>query len=99
MRQIPLFALLCWLLTPVHVALADVQNTALPALSSNNPLQQLAQNILLEHPALQAAQADYNAALAQQRAADQPLYNPELEIDIEKTDINTRSLGINQSID
>jgi len=99
MRQITIFALLCGLITPVSAVLADAQKTSLPQLSSHNALQQLAQNILLEHPALQAAKADYNAALAQQRAADQPLYNPELEIDIEKTAINTSSFGINQSID
>ena len=99
MRQIKLFALLCWLISPVHIALADVPISSLPILSSNPALPQLAQNILLEYPALQAAKADYNAALAQQRAADQPLYNPELEIDIEKTAINTSSLGIKQSID
>ena len=97
MRFFKFFALMCSLALPFQMAQANSQAT--PQLNPQTALMQYVQQLLLEHPSLQAATAQYNAALAQQRAADQPLYNPELEIDIEKTDINTSSLGINQSID
>lgn len=94
MRKMYIFALLCVFATSLQAAPSNI-----PQLNPGSQLQQLAQTVLLEHPDLQAARAEYNAALAQMRAADQPLYNPELEIDIEKTDIKTSSLGINQAID
>jgi len=55
--------------------------------------------VLAKHPGLQATEASVDAASAQGRAAQQPLYNPELELEYEKTDIRTRTAGITQTID
>lgn len=51
------------------------------------------------HLALQAADASVSVSVHAQESAQQPLYNPELELDSEQTDINTTSIGISQAID
>ena len=56
-------------------------------------------NILRQHPQLQAARAGVDAARAARRAAEQPLYNPELELEVERSDIRTNTAGISQTID
>lgn len=55
--------------------------------------------ILEDHPRLQAFQAAADAAQAQQRAAGQPLYNPELELEAERTEVTDVIVGIGQTID
>lgn len=45
------------------------------------------------------ADLQVNASSAFEAAAARPLYNPELEIGGENTDVNTRTLGISQTID
>jgi len=55
--------------------------------------------VLSSHPRIQAVKAERDVAIAMTQAAEQPLYNPELELDVEKTDIQTSSLGITQAID
>jgi cobalt-zinc-cadmium efflux system outer membrane protein len=57
------------------------------------------QQIWEQHPEISVAQAALEVARAQAEAAGQPLYNPELELDVEKTDINAFSVGINQALD
>lgn len=52
-----------------------------------------------QHPRMQAAAAELDRARADLDAADQPLYNPELELDYEKTGIKTQELGLKQAID
>lgn len=55
--------------------------------------------ILADHPAMQAADASLDAARARVKAADQPLYNPELEFDYENSGTDTKTGGISQTID
>ena len=62
-------------------------------------LSALVDKVLSSHPGIQAVQAERDAAIAMIQAADQPLYNPEVELDVEKTDIQTSSLGVTQAID
>ena len=57
------------------------------------------QRVWEQHPNINAAQAALDAARQRAEAAGQPLYNPELELEAEKTDINTFSVGISQTID
>lgn len=68
----------------------------------DEPLHQLAtlvnQTIAL-NPEIQAAQAALEAARANLTGADLPLNNPEFEIEAERTDINTLTLGLSQTID
>jgi cobalt-zinc-cadmium efflux system outer membrane protein len=55
--------------------------------------------VLSQNPELQAAQAAVDAAGGRLRAADQPLFNPELEFEHESSDIDTTTGGISQTID
>jgi cobalt-zinc-cadmium efflux system outer membrane protein len=51
------------------------------------------------NPAVQAAEARLDAAHAQAEAAGRPLYNPDLDLNAENADVNTRSVGLSQTID
>lgn len=52
-----------------------------------------------EHPDVAAAQAAVTAAQARQRAAGQPLFNPELEFEYERSTVDTTTGGFSQTID
>ncbi|VAX07501.1 hypothetical protein MNBD_GAMMA25-370 [hydrothermal vent metagenome] len=62
-------------------------------------LSQTLKTVIQRHPRKRAAEANLNASRAAVRAADNALYNPELEIDSEKTDINTSYIQLSQTID
>jgi cobalt-zinc-cadmium efflux system outer membrane protein len=64
-----------------------------PALSA------LFAQVLRSNPRVAAARAAVDAARARERAADRPLFNPELELDAETPDTSTASVGISQTID
>jgi cobalt-zinc-cadmium efflux system outer membrane protein len=68
-------------------------------LSERGPLVDMVRLVINRHPRAQSIDASLLASSARYQAADQPIYNPELEIDAERTDINTTSLGFSQSID
>lgn len=55
--------------------------------------------VLARNPAVQAAQAKVAAQRARAAAAQQPLYNPEIDVSAQRADVNTRSVGISQAID
>lgn len=57
------------------------------------------ENILQNSPVIQAVENELLAARFGKKAADQSVYNPELDFDAERTDINTFSIGLSQSID
>ena len=71
---------------------ADI-NVANPALSG------WINEVLLQNPELQAAEAAVDAASGRLRAADQPLFNPELEFEYENSDTTTTAGGLNQAVD
>ena len=62
-------------------------------------LATLVSDVLPTHPRLLAARNALHAAVTRLQAAEQPLYNPELEIDTENSDINTSVLQLSQTID
>lgn len=62
-------------------------------------LVEFMQKVLDSHPEIQALQNTFLAAKAKRNAADQPLYNPEMEFELERTDINTFSVGVSQALD
>jgi cobalt-zinc-cadmium efflux system outer membrane protein len=62
-------------------------------------LTNLVRDSLENSPRVQEASAALAAAQARERGADRSLYNPELELDAEKADIQTTSIGISQTID
>ena len=63
------------------------------------PLQAFIQQLWTESPAVQNAQAALEAASARATGADQPLHNPVLELEAERTDINTTTIGFSQTLD
>lgn len=67
--------------------------------SEHPELSRWLDDVLSQHPELQAASAGVDVARAQGRAAGQPLYNPEFELDFEDTDIHSNTVGISQTID
>jgi len=54
---------------------------------------------LAASPAVAEARARLEEARALERAAGRPLYNPELELDAERTDVDTASVGLSQTVD
>jgi len=63
------------------------------------PLQQLIQQLWQQGPEVAAAQAAIEAARSQERAAGQPLYNPSLQLDLERGDLSSASIGLSQTLD
>jgi cobalt-zinc-cadmium efflux system outer membrane protein len=80
-------------LVVASISSADSSTVADPALSG------WINEVLSHNPEMQAAQAAVDAASGRLRAADQPLFNPELELEYENTDITTTAGGLNQAID
>ncbi|MCF6217628.1 MAG: TolC family protein [Gammaproteobacteria bacterium] len=62
-------------------------------------LQVFIQQVWLDSPTIQGAQAAIEAARARVDGADRPLYNPALELEAERTDVNTASIGFRQTLD
>ena len=62
-------------------------------------LQAFIQQVWTESPAVQGAQAALEATQARAEGAGRPLYNPDLELEAERTDINTASIGFSQTLD
>ncbi|HIG78680.1 MAG TPA: TolC family protein [Cycloclasticus sp.] len=55
--------------------------------------------LVTQHPALLAAEAAVAKADAERRAADQPLFNPELEFEYESAGVDTKTAGLSQTLD
>jgi cobalt-zinc-cadmium efflux system outer membrane protein len=70
-----------------------VTETATPA------LRDAVRDVWARNPAVQSAEARVDAAEAQATAAGRPLYNPDLDLAAENADVNTRSVGLSQTID
>ncbi len=81
-----------------------VESTASPnsnivSAGSNTELINFVRSVVATNPRVQAARLALNASQAFQSAAARPLYNPELEFEAENADVQTRTLGISQTID
>jgi len=62
-------------------------------------MKRFVQQVIANHPRSIAAQAKLDSVKADLNAAGQAIYNPELELDTEKTDIRTSTIGLSQTID
>ena len=62
-------------------------------------LRAVVADVLSAHTDVQAARASAAAAEAASDGAAQPLFNPELEISSERTDISTNTVGVTQTLD
>lgn len=78
-------------------ALADEANAAV--VRADPSLIQFVQSVVDTNPRVQAAQAALDASGAYRDAASRPLYNPQLSLDAENGDLESRSIGISQTID
>jgi cobalt-zinc-cadmium efflux system outer membrane protein len=67
--------------------------------SAPSQLKQLINQVLPSHPKFTAAQAKLDAVKAQYDAATNAIYNPEIELDGQKTTIQTYTVGLSQTID
>jgi len=68
-------------------------------LHAQTALRTFIERVWGESPAVQGAQAAVEVARARGEGAGRPLYNPSLELNAERTNINTRSIGFSQTID
>ncbi len=78
--------------TPLSISAHTVQKV-------DPSLQAFIQQVWAESPTMRGAQAAVNAAKARADGANRPLYNPDLGLDVERTDINTTSIGFSQTLD
>ncbi len=79
-------------------ALAD-EASAAGDTRADPALIQFIQSVVDTNPRVQAARAALDASGAYRDAASRPLYNPELSLDAENSDTDTRSIGISQTLD
>ena len=93
MKHLSLLVLLCIVFILPGGAIAN--DTA----ATRTALSELVRQTLDANPGVQSAQAALDAALARERAGQQPLYNPELELDAEDAIDQSASIGISQAID
>jgi cobalt-zinc-cadmium efflux system outer membrane protein len=77
----------------VAAAPSPLTKTAPPA------LRDAIRDVWARNPAVQSAEARLDATEAQATAAGKPLYNPDLDLVAENADVNTRSVGLSQTID
>ncbi len=73
--------------------------SAEPSAVADPVLSDWVNGVLSQNPEVQAAQAAVDAAGGRLRAANQPLFNPELEFEYESSDVDTTTGGISQAID
>ncbi|MFK5915703.1 MAG: TolC family protein [Woeseiaceae bacterium] len=88
----------------VFVAMAFTQTAMATQTNESNTLVSselitLVKQHLANHPELRALKADLQASKAGVRAADQAIYNPQLEFDYEDAEVETKTIGISQTID
>ena len=66
---------------------------------ADSALAQFVQAVVEANPRVQAARAALEVSSAYRDAASRPLYNPELSLEAENADAETRALGISQTLD
>ncbi|ALP52812.1 hypothetical protein Tel_06390 [Candidatus Tenderia electrophaga] len=92
-------ALPAWAVTAPATKTTPLSIAAGPAAQIDPALQIFIQQVWAESPALQKAQAELEAARAHAAGADKPLHNPVLELETERTEINTTTVGVSQTLD
>ncbi len=85
------------ILIPWAVQAADP--SAIVATRADPELIRFVQTVVETNPRVQAARAALDASGSFRDAASRPLYNPQLSLDAENADIDTRTLGISQTLD
>ena len=85
------------LLVPWVVQAAEPDSERLTP--ADSALAQFVQAVVEANPRVQAVRAALEASSAYRDAASRPLYNPELSLEAENADTETRALGISQTLD
>ncbi len=85
--------------SPLAGVCAAESTQSLPENTVQNDLATFVRQVVDTHPSVSAARAALDASSAYEAAAGRPLYNPELEFEAEDTDVETRTVGISQTID
>ncbi len=85
--------------TPEIPAASGNTTLLFPNHKAPEELKQFINSVVTKHPRLLEERARLEVAQANLRAADNAIYNPELEIDSENTDIRTSYLQLSQTID
>tara|TARA_R110002073_G_scaffold67049_4_gene167177 strand:+ start:19260 stop:20573 length:1314 start_codon:yes stop_codon:yes gene_type:complete len=105
LKKCLLAGVLACLMLPAWAVIAS-EYKEVPLSISTNAVQKIdasltgfIQQVWSESPAIQGAQAAVEAALARAEGAGRPIYNPNLELDTERTDVNTSFIGFNQALD
>ena len=85
---------------PVHAqqARSDVERDSTHT-ESQSALTAFLRAVVDANPQVNAALAALDASAALEGAAGRPLYNPELELEVEDADSETRAIGISQTLD
>ncbi|VAW49195.1 hypothetical protein MNBD_GAMMA04-1920 [hydrothermal vent metagenome] len=65
----------------------------------NEDLSRFIESVWAASPSVKAAQSELDVLLARKEGADQPLYNPNLILDAERSGVNTTVVGFNQTLD
>lgn len=86
-----LFAFVAW--APLALSKARPSGETVRELSA------LVSRAIDSNPSIQASRAAVDAAKARLTGAGLPLFNPELEMEAERTDIDTVRLGVRQTVD
>lgn len=94
-RRTALPACLYCLLAITAPAVAALADDAAPSPA----LAGFVASVLDANPRIQAARAAVDAQAARNRGAARPLFNPHVEIEYERTDIDTTTLGLSQTLD
>jgi len=90
---------------PLVAALALATSAAVaarppfPAEKAPPAVRDAVRDVWNRNPAVRAADARLDAAQAHTQAAGRPIYNPDLELTAENADVDTRSVGLSQTID
>lgn len=96
--RISRFAILVGGLIIIPWAAAD-ESPVPGALRADPALIAFVHTVVEANPRVQAARLALDASGAFRDAASRPLYNPELSLDAENSDTETRALGISQTLD
>ena len=85
--------------TPLAGVCAAESAPSSPENTAHDDLANFVRQVVDTHPSVSAARAALDASSAYEAAASRPLYNPELEFEAEDTDVETRTVGISQTLD
>ena len=85
--------------TPLAGVCAAESAQSSPGNTVQDDLANFVRQVVDTHPSVSAARAALDASSAYEAAASRPLYNPELEFEAEDTDVETRTVGISQTLD